>query len=176
MKNHFPLLLNLCLALALSGCGEEMGEPGPDQPTGETEYEPILINKSDLASSVKFMSAQPLRNPAKIYRYGDYLFINELSEGVHVVFNANPAQPINLAFIAIPGCHDMAVEGAKLYANNSVDLLTIDMSDPSAPEVVGRIQDIFPEPLPPDLDFIPSAYDKSNRPAGTIILSWVKAD
>lgn len=65
----------------------------------------------------------------KIVNVGDYLFINELFQGIHVVDNADPSNPIFTHFFKILGNTEFTVEGNALYADNSKDLLVIDISD-----------------------------------------------
>lgn len=87
--------------------------------------------------------ARALRNPGKIYSYGQYLLINEIEEGVHLIDNTDPARPVNLSFIQITGNRDMAVKNHILYADNAVDLLAIDISNPLAPVLRKRLENVF---------------------------------
>ena len=139
-----------------------------------SDYTPVVMKREALERSVFLKEAQPLLNPGKIYAKDNYLFINEKYEGIHVIDNTDPTNPNSIGFINVPGCIDMAIKGSILYADNAVDLVAIDLSKYPKIEVTERIKNIFPEQLPPDLDYIPDNYLPSNRPKKTIIIKWVK--
>ena len=62
--------------------------------------------------------------------YGNYIFLNEVNKGVHIIDNSNPAKPSIKAFINIPGNVDIAVKGSTLYADLFADLVVVDISNP----------------------------------------------
>ncbi len=109
-----------------------------------SEYTPIIMTRADLNQSIKLQAPRALKLTGKIYVYGNYLFVNERYEGVHIVNNANPSSPQKLGFIAVPGCLDMAVKNNILYVDNAVDLVSIDIANPQAPAVTKRIENAFP--------------------------------
>ena len=92
-------------------------------------FDPIYKLPVDFRIGISAESPRTLHKPGKIYAFGTYLFINELHEGIHVIDNTNPASPQNIAFWKIPGNVDMAIRGNHLYADQYVDLLTIDISE-----------------------------------------------
>ena len=106
-------------------------------------FDPIYKLPADFRVGVSAESPRTLRNPGKMYAFDTYLFINELHEGIHVIDNSNPASPQNIAFWKIPGNVDMAIRGNHLYADQYVDLLTIDISDLQNPQVVCTSQEAF---------------------------------
>ncbi|HET6512386.1 MAG TPA: hypothetical protein VFH43_09345 [Candidatus Kapabacteria bacterium] len=106
---------------------------------------PKLMAKEDLATSIKSGEPRDLVKPGKIYTKDDLLFINEKYEGVHVINNADPATPVKLAFIEVPGCIDIAMKGNTLYVDNAIDLVALDVTDPQAVVFTERIAAIFPE-------------------------------
>lgn len=166
---RIQLLLLIPLALLLGGC------PVTDDlvdPFWDTSFSPILAKRSDLEQSITFTQAREVKNPGKIYFREGYLFLNEKYEGVHIIDNRNPENPIKLGFLKIPGSIDMAANGNYLYVDNAVDLVTIDLSDQNNPQVVSRKKNVFPELTPPDLNFIPSRFSAENRPDNTIIIGW----
>ncbi|GAB2534371.1 hypothetical protein GCM10027189_14290 [Rufibacter soli] len=105
--------------------------------------EPVYMTKAELRSSVKVQAARELRKPGKIYAFGDYLFINEVQEGIHIIDNRNPAAPQILSFIAIAGNVDMAVKDNILYADNYIDLVAIDITNPKEVQLVKRVENVF---------------------------------
>jgi hypothetical protein len=106
---------------------------------------PKLMAKEDLANSIKVGPARDLSKPGKIYTKGTLLFVNEKYEGVHVINNADPSNPVKLGFIEVPGCIDMAMKDNTLYVDNATDLVAINISDPNNVKVTERLTGIFPE-------------------------------
>ncbi len=141
MKSYYApySLLFLLSILVFSSCQDDV--------TTSYTYRtmmPVYLEMSDVrARIITTEPAQPLDNPGKIYIYGDYLFINEPTKGIHILNNSNPAAPINLSFIPIAGNVDMAVNGKILYADNYVDLLAFDISTISNIKLVKRVEDVF---------------------------------
>jgi hypothetical protein len=106
---------------------------------------PKLMAKEDLRSSIKFGPARDLSKPGKIYTKGTLLFVNEKYEGVHVINNADPSNPVKLGFIEVPGCIDIAMKDNTLYVDNATDLVAINISDPNNVTITERLPGIFPE-------------------------------
>ena len=105
---------------------------------------PVYLEMSDVrARIISTEPAQPLENPGKIYIYGDYLFINEPTEGIHILDNTNPSDPINLRFMPIQGNVDLAINDNILYADNYVDLLAFDISNLDDIKLIKRVEDVF---------------------------------
>lgn len=118
-----------------------------DTCTREWRYfinEPVWRTKDQIRQPIDVEGARTLQNPGKIYVFGDYLFINELFEGVHIIDNSDPSNPQPISFIAIPGNVDIAVQDNILYADNYIDLVTIDIADPTQATMVSRTMDVFP--------------------------------
>ena len=107
-------------------------------------YVPVYLSYADMRGGVKTGPAQPLKNPGKIYLKGNYIFVNEINQGIHVIDNTNPASPQNIAFITIPGNVDLATNGNTLYADSYVDLLAFDISNPNNITLVNRVQSALP--------------------------------
>ena len=138
LRQAIALLLFLP-ALLLSSCSDEC-----ESTTTYIAYEPVYMMRAELQNAVKVTPAQTLQEPGKIYTKGHYLFINEINKGVHIVDNSNPRAPRFLSFIAIPGNMDMAVKGNILYADNYIDLVAFDISNPLDVKLINRVENIFP--------------------------------
>lgn len=139
-----------------------------------TKYTPIFIKKSILVSSIKLNAPTVINEIAKIYISGNYIYISEKYKGVHVIDNSNPSNPVKKAFLTIPGCVDIAVKNDALYADNTVDLICIDLIalQNGHLNIVKRLSDVFPELAPPDGGRIPTKFNKLNRPENSIIAGW----
>lgn len=134
----------------------------------EPNYRPVLMDRNELENSVKLIDPQPITNFGKIYRYGDLLFINEQFEGIHIINNADPVNPVNTGFISIPGNIDIAIKDDYIYADNAVDLIVISYDGLNV-QVVDRNREIFPELSSPDGYY---SSDLENRPENTVIIKW----
>jgi len=118
---------------------------------------PVYMGLDEFRGAVKRTSPAALENPGKIYFKDNYLFINEYHKGVHVIDNSNPSSPAMVAFLEIPGNVDIAIRNNILFADSFIDLVAIDISDPSNPVEVDRIEDAFPNVLPP-IDYTYPVY------------------
>ena len=107
------------------------------------QYDPIYLRAEEIRVPIATDSPRELNNPGKIYVYKNYLFINEFQEGVHIYDNSSPANPQNVGFIEIPGNVDIAIKDDHMYADNYMDLLTIDISDPLESQLVCRDEDVY---------------------------------
>ncbi|MEO6691840.1 MAG: hypothetical protein ABIO44_05820 [Saprospiraceae bacterium] len=107
------------------------------------QYDPIYLSLEQIRSSFKVSGPKILKEAGKIYVYGDYLFINEPKEGIHVINNSNPSNPVFTSFIEIPGNIDLAIKDDVLFADNYTDLLSIDIADPNNCTLKCRIKDVF---------------------------------
>ena len=140
-KQHFSKFIAFfAIAIFMSSCTK-------DKCTREityTNFTPIFMAEADMRTDAAIVGSKDLEEPGKIYFYNNYIFINELREGIHIIDNTDPTSPQNLGFIEIKGNIDMAVKDNILYADNFMDLLAIDISDPLAPVQLSREQDVFP--------------------------------
>jgi hypothetical protein len=132
-------LTALCFTIAFSGCLK-------DHITKTyTIYTPVYKERSEVLANIKSNTPQPIEQKGKIFLYGNYIFLNELNKGVHVINNSNPAAPVRVAFIDIPGNVDIAVKGNTLYADLYTDLLAIDISNPLQSQLKKVVRNVFPE-------------------------------
>jgi hypothetical protein len=110
-----------------------------------TVYEPVYRTKAEVLADIKSDAPEKITTPGKIYQFANYIFLNEINRGVHVIDNTNPSAPIIKAFINIPGNVDIAVKGNTLYADLYTDMVTIDITDPLHAKLVKLLPKIFPE-------------------------------
>lgn len=109
-----------------------------------TMFTPVYKTSTQVRANIKSNSAKPIKNPGKLVLLGNYIFLNEVDKGIHVIDNSNPSSPITKYFIDIPGNVDLAVKGNTLYADLYTDLVTLDISDPTNVQVKKIINDVFP--------------------------------
>jgi hypothetical protein len=138
------------------------------------EYVPVVVSRNDLNKLIKFQTARDINNPARIFTLNKYIIISEKDKGIHIIDNSNPSSPVNLGFITVPACKEVALKGNTIYAENATDLISIDASNLTSSVITSRIPEIFPELTPPNGDMIPYKYQKENRPDNTVIIDWIK--
>jgi hypothetical protein len=126
-------------------------------------YVPLYKSVIDIRASIKSGNARPLQNTGKIYVYGNYVFVNEVNKGVHVINNANPASPQNVSFINIPGNVDIAVKDGHLYADSYADLFVLDISNPMNVKTEKFTEHVFP------------SYQYS-RDSSTVLVDYIEKD
>ena len=130
-------------------------------------YQPVYKTTAEVKSNIKSNSPRQVENPGKIMILGNYIFLNEIDKGIHVIDNSNPSSPQNIAFIDIPGNMDLAVKGNTLYADLYTDLVTIDISNPRNVVVKKYNEGVFPYRA-----YGNGFYNDSTK----IIVDWIKRD
>lgn len=108
-----------------------------------TYYEPVYTTTAEIRASVDVVAPIEIKDAGKIYIKDNWLFVNEVGKGIHIIDNTHPETPVIKNFLNIPGNYDMAVKGNILYADSYIDLLAIDISDKANIKVVNRIEGIF---------------------------------
>jgi hypothetical protein len=109
-----------------------------------TYYTPVYKTKAEVRANIKSNAPKDVVNTGKLCILGNYIFLNEVDKGIHVINNANPSSPQRVTFIDIPGNMDIAVKGNILYADLYTDLVAIDISNPSNVTVKKVIENQFP--------------------------------
>ena len=133
----------LCIALGIvlyfSGCIKD------ECKSTYKIYVPVYKTLTEVRASIK---SEPARSPAKtgkVYKYGSYIFLNEVEKGIHVINNSNPSSPQNVGFINVPGNLDLAVKNGFLYADSYADMVVIDISDPVNAKKEKILNNVFPD-------------------------------
>jgi len=140
MKSRILLLsiLSICI-LSFQSCLKDKCE----REITYTKYTPIYKSLGEIQIPINMEMARQLEQPGKIYFYSEYIFINELKEGIHIIDNSVPEAPVNIGFIPIPGNVDIAIRDGILFADNYMDLLAIDISNITAPFLAKRLESTF---------------------------------
>lgn len=132
-----------------------------------TLMRPVYKTVAEVRSNITSSPAQAIVNAGKLSVRGNFIFLNELNKGVHLIDNSNPAAPRNVAFIAIPGCVDIAVKENILYADLYTDLVAIDISNPLASKTTRIVENVFPHRF---------YYGVAATGNGNIMVDWVTKD
>ena len=146
--NRFDFLkisvLGFCLLLV--SCSLFKDEIIDDREMVEVAYfVPQYETTAQLAAKVTVESPKDYAEEGKIVTYQNYIFINKPNEGVHVVDNSNPAAPVNLHFINIPGSLDLTIIDDHLYSDMFSALVVFDISDVTQPDLIEdfTVEEIF---------------------------------
>ncbi|HYH13719.1 MAG TPA: hypothetical protein VD794_00770 [Flavisolibacter sp.] len=107
-------------------------------------YTPIYQTLTEVRIAMKSTTPQALKQTGKLYVYDNYIFLNEVDKGIHVIDNTNPSAPRNISFIPIPGNVDLAVKGNYLYADSYSDIVVFDISTPTQVTARKFINNVFP--------------------------------
>jgi len=105
-------------------------------------YKPIYSNDADLFI-IQNKPARTVVKAGKIYVKDNYIFQNEIGEGIHIINNINPANVQRTGFISVKGSQEIAIKGNFLYSNNFSDLVVIDITDINNVKEVNRIKNSF---------------------------------
>lgn len=135
------LLTLFTLTVLVLSCNPDA--PLSDSPPVVTGVKPIYAANDDW-QNIKVTDARSIKKLGKIYYKDEIIFVNESSEGIHIIDNSDPVNPVFLKFIEITGNRDIAIKGNILYADNITDLVTLDISDFDNIKVLNRVKDIYP--------------------------------
>ena len=82
----------------------------------------------------------PIAVSGKIYTYGNYIFVNDVNRGFHVIDNTEATAPKNIAFIKLEGNYDISIKNNRLYADSYGDLVVMNIADIHNIELITRIE------------------------------------
>ncbi len=136
---RIALFLWLAMALVSLSCEDQNKEPLEEYLVAV----PITMSAEEFENSVDIVAPLPIDESGKIYAFGNYVFINDKYNGIHVIDNSDPFSPAKIAFIKIPGNVDMAVKDQFLYADSIRDLLVFDISDIGNITLVNRLSNVL---------------------------------
>ncbi len=143
------------------------------------EFETVNVAKAEFMSleafraSVDIIAPIPIIESGKIYAYNNLVLVNDIDNGIHIIDNSNPENPVKVAFIKIKATKDMEIKGNYLYADSLMDLLVFDISDINNIYEVARLKDVFPGYIPtPFIDNLVIDYGENGNQPGDIIVGW----
>jgi len=165
MKKYFAKLIALPAVAVLLFLQQGCVKDSCTKTYTYTYYQPVYKTREEVRANIKSNSPKPIVNPGKIYIKDNYIFLNEVDKGIHVIDNSNPATPKNIAFIDLPGNVDIAVKDNIMYADFYMDLVAIDISNPQNVRVTKFVDNVFPERI---------YYGYSVDAAKGVVCDWIK--
>lgn len=91
---------------------------------------PLTMSLAEfMANAVDVTEPISITESGKIYAYQNYIFVNDVNKGIHVIDNSDPNLPQNVAFIKIDGNNDVSIKNNRLFADSYGDLVVFDISN-----------------------------------------------
>lgn len=146
MKKNIPSLLPALFAAGymlafLTGCIKD--KTTSTHTVSYTIMTPVLKPKAAVLAAINGNPSEAVQQAGKIYIKDEFIYLNEVDKGIHIIDNSDPSRPSQVAFLNIPGNRDIGVRDNILYADMYNDLLAIDISNPQKVNVVDRIGNFF---------------------------------
>ncbi|MGC1632836.1 MAG: hypothetical protein WA749_12060 [Gelidibacter sp.] len=104
---------------------------------------PEMMSKTEFRNAVKVQMAKPIVEAGKIYTYGNYIFISDKDQGIHIIDNSDPKAPKAMSYLKIPGNEDLSIKDNYLFADSATDLVVFDLSNILSIQFVERLEDVF---------------------------------
>ncbi|WP_081210738.1 LVIVD repeat-containing protein [Salegentibacter sediminis] len=104
---------------------------------------PVTISVTDFRSSVAIQEPKEIEQAGKIYAYKNFVFINDVNRGVHIIDNSNPEAPQKIKYLKIPQNTDVAIKEDMLFANSGMDLVVFNISDINNIRQEERLEEVF---------------------------------
>ncbi|MES2775492.1 MAG: hypothetical protein V4722_15055 [Bacteroidota bacterium] len=169
MRQWNCLLLVACILMAASCQPDDKFTP-----LGKVwGYKPIYGSDADLFT-IESKPAREVSKAGKIYVKDNYIFQNEIGEGIHIINNTNPANAQRVGFIKIKGSEEISIKGNFLYSNNFTDLVVADISNLANVTEVSRTKSAFfsgtSQLMPP----VRGSYFECVDASKGSVISWVK--
>lgn len=158
MKNKY--LLIVALPFMLFSCVKDTVKES------YSFFRPVYQTKDELKVGIRNSPAIHIERPGKIVLKGAYLFLNDIDKGIHIIDLTDITNPQKIAFIDIPGCVDLAINGNFLYADCYTDLVTLDITNPLQVRVTQFLNGVFPHRY----------YENFIADTTKIIRKWVRVD
>ncbi len=108
-----------------------------------TIYTPTYQSKASVLGSLNGNPSQSIEHAGKLYIKDNFIYLNDVNKGIHVIDNSNPSHPVQVAFLSIPGNLDIAVKGNILYADMYSGLLVLNIANPRNAGLITTVDNFF---------------------------------
>jgi hypothetical protein len=149
MKKNLISILSISILIAyvvflLPGCSKD-GNKADTQKYTYTVYTPVYKSRADVIAGINGYASTPIEQAGKLYIKDNFIYVNEINKGIHIINNSDPSNPVQVAFLSIPGNIDIAIKGNILYADMYDELLALDITDPHHAKLTNTIKNFFTE-------------------------------
>lgn len=139
-KSNYLFLL---LSVLLWSCTSDVENVSLTYTKGTAVYADL----TEIRQTPLLGQARPIENAGKIFISDKLLLVGEEDKGIHVFNNTDPENPVAQAFITIPGNKEFYVDGNSLFAESYYDMLKVDLTDATQPQLVTRIENAISTPI-----------------------------
>jgi hypothetical protein len=124
-----------------------------------TIYTPVYTLRSTVLASINGDPGTAIVQPGQLYLKGSFIYVNDVTRGIHIIDNSNPTHPVQTAWLSLPGNTSIAISGNILYADMDNDLLALDITNTRQVSVAGKMPNFFPwRYYTPDTNYILTGY------------------
>jgi hypothetical protein len=126
-------------------------------------------------TSIGIEEPRSVKAPGKIYLYGDYLLVNEVSQGIHFFDNEDPSHPIALSFLRIPGNTELAIRNNILYANHMGNIVALTLGEENSVQTLASLElhgDVGGSGILPPKGY----YFECINPNRGVVVNWVMTE
>jgi hypothetical protein len=178
IRNLLFITTACCAYFFLNSCSKDKVHTETHTETYTYTYTintPVYRSKSDIFKSINGPANTAIEHAGKIYTKDDFIYLNEVNKGIHIIDNSNPSYPVQVAFLSIPGNLDIAIKGNILYADMYTDLLALDITDVHHAEYKTSIPNFFTGRIYPFTDNSYSYFQPSTT-NDMVAVDWIVKD
>lgn len=178
IRNLLLVTTTCCAYFFLNSCSKDKVHTETHTETYTYTYTinmPVYESKSEIFKSINGPANTAIEHAGKIYIKGNFIYLNEVNKGIHIIDNSNPSSPVQVAFLSIPGNLDIAIKGNILYADMYTDLLALDITDVHHAEYKTSIPDFFTGRAYPAVDNSYSYFQPSTT-NDMVAVNWIVKD
>lgn len=143
IQSLYALPAVMLLAVILfQACSKDNADDGVETYT-YTIYTPTYKDKATILASINGNTNTPIEHAGKLYIKDNFIYLNDVNKGIHIIDNTNPKSPVQIAFLSIPGNLDIAIKGNILYADMYSELLALDITNPRKAVLTNTVHNFF---------------------------------
>jgi len=132
----------LFLVLFLFGCEDIFDDTYHySMPVTQSKEYPVYLDMSEIGN-IQVKANSPLGDPFKILSNDKYYFVGDMLKGVHV-YEKKAAGVSYLCFIECSYMKDFELADNRLFCNNLIDMVVIDVSNPLQINILHRQKNHF---------------------------------
>lgn len=138
MKRYFYLFL----VLVLLGCENDYEDIYRfSKVISQSKQYPVYLDMSEIGN-IQVKTKTPQLAPFKILSNDKYYFVGDMLKGIHV-YEKKAGSPTYLCFIECKYIKDFELVNNKIFCNNLVDLVILDVSNPLQTTILHRQKYLF---------------------------------
>ena len=67
-----------------------------------TFYRPVYKTRAEVRAAAQSTVPMQVSTPGKIFLLNNFVFLNEVDKGIHIIDISDPSKPLNISFLRIP--------------------------------------------------------------------------